>query len=183
MLLSPQQPPSRGEPWCLQWWAQEGGGRLALLRWHLWECHSQVAPSSSREKCYCNQKAWPCLMAAGPSTSRAWGEPHEVVSKAAGIPKMCPHSTHHPKHRHLLCSNPAPDVNPMRNNCLGHPGHFPLLPGGGWIRSQVLPRNSQRSHWDWPVWLQQALVLPVLVSPWPGHTLRRVFHMLLHPHS
>lgn len=47
-------------------------------------------------------------------------------------------------------------------------------------RSQVLARNSQSSHCDWPVWLQQVLVLPMPRA----HTLGgwHIFHVLLHPH-
>ena len=59
----------------------------------------------------------------------------------------------------------------MKNNRLAHRGHLPLLRGGGWTRSQVLARNSQRSHCDWPVGVQQILVLSVLVLPCPGRTL------------
>lgn len=152
-----------------------GSGRLALLRWHLWECH--VAGGFLRQ----HGKMLLCPGSpALPSGQQVQAHPglggsHKVVSKAAVTPKMCPHSTSqvtsHPKHCDLLGSNPAPDVNHMKNNCLGHCGHFPLLRGGGWIRSQVLARNRQRSHCDWPVWLQQTLVLPVQLSLCPGHTL------------
>lgn len=89
-------------------------------------------PQAARKNATVSRKPGPALMPAGPSTSRAWGEPQEGVSKAAVIPNMCPpQHTCHPEHCDLLGSDPAPDVNHMKNNCLGHRGHFPLIRGGG----------------------------------------------------
>lgn len=151
------------------------GGKEA--GWHCWvgtagSATSQVASSNSTEKRYCIQEAWPC-----PHASRSkhiqglGGATRGAFQSCSHSQDVSPQHTCHPKHRDLLASDPAPEVNHRKNNCLGHRGHFPLLRGRGWIRSQVLARNSQRSHCDCPVWLQQVLVLPVLVSPCPGHTL------------
>lgn len=169
MLLSPQQqPPSRGEGWCCS-----GGLRQAGT--------AQMAPPGVPRHRWLPQAAWenatvprepgPALRPAGPGTSRAWGEPQGGFQSCSHSPDVPTQHTSHPKPCDLLASNPAPDVNHMKNNCLGHRGHFPLLRGGGWIRSQVLARSRQRSHCDWPVWLQQTLVLPVLLSHCSGHTL------------
>lgn len=173
--------PSAATPAVVRAAVCSGGLRREEAGWHCWDgtsgsATSQVASSSSMEKCYCERKtlqeAWPCPHASRSRHIQGLGGAtrggFQSCSQSRDVP---PQHTCHPEHCHLFASNPAPDVNLMKNNCLGHRGHFPLLRGGGWTRSQVLARTSQRSHCDWPLWLQQALALPVLLSPCPGHTL------------
>lgn len=104
MVLCPQQPPSHGEGWCWQWCS----GRLALPRWHLWECHVTGGFLRQHGK---------MLLCPG-SLALTSGQQVQAHPGFEGNPiggfQSCRHSqdvppqhTHHPKHRDLLGSNPA----------------------------------------------------------------------------
>lgn len=79
----------------MQWQAQEGGGRLVLLRVApLGMPHRRWLPQAAWKKATVSKKPGLAPKPAGPDASGAWGEPREVVTKAAVTPEMCPHGTH-----------------------------------------------------------------------------------------
>lgn len=182
MLLCPQQPCSHGEGWCLQWWAQEEQAGTAQrappgVPRHRW------LPQAAWKNATVSRKPGLALRPAGPGTSRAWGEPHEVVFKAAVIPKMCPH-TCHPKHCDLLGSNPARHES-HEKQLIWTPWAFS---SPTWRRLDQEPgagQNRQRSHCDSQCGCSKSWSCPCWCHCAQGTRLGgwHIFHVLLHPHS
>lgn len=56
--------------------------------------HCRWLPRAAQKKATASKKPGLAPKPASPGGSGAWGEPCEVVSKAAVVPRMCPHGTH-----------------------------------------------------------------------------------------